>query len=406
MTAGSMRRLPCWIEGFVEFTEGLDLPPNLRLWTAISTLSGLLERRVWTSTKRGQVFPNFFILLVTPPGIGKSLVLRPAQRILKDTKTVHVAPDNMTKASLMDELQESLRTQLTPQGLMEYHSMTIVAPEFGVFCPAHDMEFLSVLCKLYDCDDSHRESRRGMKGEQIDISNPHINLIAGSQPDYLSQFLPEVAWGQGYMARTIIVYSETIHDNDLFSTNVFPNSLKSSLHDDALDILKMLGQMEWSEGAKDVIRAWQKTGMAPVPQHFKLKHYNTRRILNVLKLSCVSAASTSSNMIIKPEDAERAIFWLTSNEKSMAEIFTAMKGNSDYNVLQELQMYVVGESVRLKGKDLPESFLIGFLSGRTTGQNVLRLLELAERSRLIERVVTPSGVMKYRPGPGQLDPET
>jgi len=405
MTEGPRRQLACWIDGFIEFTEGLDLPPNLRLWTGISTLAGLLERRVWTATKRGQVFPNFFVLLVTPPGIGKSLVLRPAQRILRETKTIFVAPDNMTKASLMDELQEASRNILTPEGLLEYHSLAIVAPEFGVFCPAHDMEFLSVLCKLYDCDDAHRESRRGMKGEQVDISNPHINLIAGTQPDYLSQFLPEVAWGQGYMARTIIVYSEVITDNDLFTTNAFPNSTKAALASDAQDILKMIGHMEWSEDAKDVIRDWQRRGQAPVPEHFKLKHYNTRRMLNVLKLSVVSSAARSNEMTIEAVDAERAITWLTTNERGMRDIFSAMRGNSDYNVLQELQMYVVAENLRHGGKDIPETFLVNFLSGRTTGMNVLRLLELAERSGLITRVVT-SGGNKYRPGPGQLDPET
>lgn len=60
-----------WLEAFIELTEGLPTPPLFRLWSGITTLSAVLERKVWLPTMRQILFPNIFTLLVGPPGSGK-----------------------------------------------------------------------------------------------------------------------------------------------------------------------------------------------------------------------------------------------------------------------------------------------------------------------------------------------
>ena len=148
--------LPCWIEGFLEYTENLQLPRSIRLWSGITALAGLLERRVWTTTIRGPMYPNLFVLLVTPPGIGKSLIINPVKGIWQDTEQLHVAPNNMSKAAFLDVLQDSGRAVKIPNELemLNYHALNVAASEFGVLCPANDMEYLSVLTQVYDCDPS------------------------------------------------------------------------------------------------------------------------------------------------------------------------------------------------------------------------------------------------------------
>lgn len=401
------RTLSCWIEGFLDLTQHLQLADSLRLWAGITALSGLLERRVWTTTVRGPLYPNLFVLLVTPPGIGKTLIIDPVTDIWRQTDQLHVAPDNMSKAAFLDVLQDSGRMIKVPGELemLNYHALNISASEFGVLCPAHDMEYLSVLTSIYDCRPNFRDNKRSRDKNQIDIRNPHINLLAGTQPDYLAQFLPDVAWGQGFMARVILVYDDSVLDFDMFGEHVkLDKNLKAKLNEDAKAILEIVGNIAWTQEAQDQFRSWATGGYQPVPAHLKLKHYNVRRGFYALKLALISAVSYGHKEIQK-KDIMRAITWLTDVEAKMPEIFKAMKGNSDYGLLQELQLFVTQVFIS-GGKPLAESRLVRFLAERTASWNIPKIIEAAEKSGLIQKKLGPNGFEVWTPGDGQLGPET
>lgn len=62
-----------WIECFLEYTKGLPSPEIFRLWAGISTIAGMLERKVWVTTSGGTIYPNIYAVLVAPPAVGKCL---------------------------------------------------------------------------------------------------------------------------------------------------------------------------------------------------------------------------------------------------------------------------------------------------------------------------------------------
>jgi hypothetical protein len=402
MMTESSRKLNCWIESFVELTSGLVAPRIFRLWAGISTVSGLLERRVFTITANRPVVPNMFVLLVAPPGVGKSMILSETHDFWLGVKDIKLAPDNMTKAALMDVMVASGTTRTIDGMPWQQHALQIVASEFGVFCPAHDLEFLSTLTRLYDCGPSFRENRRSTEN-QIDIINPQISLIAGTQPDYLAHLLPAAAWGQGFMSRMLMVYSDEVIPIDLFDGPQEDLTLRTALKQDANVIGKLVGTMGWSLDAKTRISSWMKAGQPPVPEHFKLKHYVTRRTLFTIKLAMISSTSRGNGLVIDGHDVSRAIGWLTDAEAFMPEIFKSMAGNSDYDVLQELRLFVAGEYARTK-KPVHEQSIIAYLQRRTPVGNILNILRAAESSGLIERI-TKDG-KEWKPGLGELEPRT
>lgn len=348
------------------------------------------------------MYANLFVMVVSPPGIGKSLALNKVRKIWKKAGSIKVAPKNTTKASLLDTLEDAQRIVQTKDGMLTYNALQIVAAEFGVFAPAHDMEYLSLLSNLWDCEeDGHDDVKRSTKSVVID--NPvQISLVSGTQPDYLSQFLPEVAWGQGFMARTIMVYSGEIIKYDVFAETQFDPKGEAALIEHAKELIKRSGLTLWTEDAQDVFRQWNASGRVPEPEHLKLKNYNTRRGLQVLKLSLISAASRG-NELIEQEDVSRAITWLTDAEATMPEIFKAMKGNSDYGLLQELQLHVTQLFVANAGKPVHETRIVRFLAERTVSWNISKLMEAAERAGIIVRLAATD---TWRPGEGKLEPET
>jgi hypothetical protein len=401
---GNTRNLPCWIESFVDLTNGLMSPRIFRLWTAIGLMSALLERRVFTTSANSALYPNLFTMLVAPPGVGKTQALSRGRQFLLGAKDIKVAPNNMTKAALLDVLQASERRVVVDHTPTTFHGLQIISSEFGVFCPAHDLEFLSVLNDLYDCPTSYREHRRS-QSIQIDIPSPQLSIIAGTQPGYLSNLLPAAAWDQGFMSRMIMVYSDEKIRVPLFDGTAEDKGLAKRLEEDVLRIAALKGFMSWSREAKDLMVTWYEGGCQPEPQHFKLKNYNARRHLHVLKLSMISCASRGDSREIAAEDVRRGIQWLTDAEALMPEIFKAMSGNEDYSVLQELQLYVSSQYLANDSKPLHEQYLVAFLQRRTPAGNILRLIEVAEKGGLVSRVPLTEAKL-YKPGSGDLGPKT
>lgn len=370
------------IESFVKATNGLPSPEIFRRWTAIGVVAAALERRVWVSSAQSVVFPNLYTLLVAPPGVGKSMAIREGQKLLENSPGLSIAPEDVTKASLLDSLKESHRIfTVPPKHMIEYHSMFVGADEFGVLVPAHDLEFLNVLNVLYDNRPHYKETRRSREKPLI-MDDPQLNLLAGTQPDYLASLLPDQAWGMGTMTRIIMVYSGTAMRPKLFGAKL-KIDMKDCQHD-VDQIGQMFGEMAWTQEAEDALTDWYDAGLKPVPEHSKLKHYNARRVLHVLKMCMISACARNNDRLIELFDVERAKEWLLEVESLMPEIFKEMAGKSDGLIIQDLHFYIWDYWVKNGKTPIHRSKIDLFLMNRTPAYNVDNIVKTCVRAGVLK----------------------
>ncbi len=373
-----------WINKYVETTYQVPSPEIYRLWSAITAISGVLERKVWTTGSAGPIYPNLFTVLVGPPASGKDNAIRPIRELWSRVTGLHLSPDDVTKASLLDALQKAVRTVMNGSGPpMIFSSMAITASEFGVFFTHHDTEFLSVLNHLWMSPSIYIQTRR--TSGTVEITKPHVVLLSGTQPDYLSNFLPEEAWGMGFTSRLIMIYAPHAPKADLFAAF---NSNNETLIPQLRSIFELKGEFVWSTQAVAEINAWNQAGCPPIPDHNKLLHYNGRRALHVIKLSMISAASRTGQLFVTLEDFERAREWLLEAEKVMPDIFRAMSQKSDQQILMDLHYHVyrLWASVELsKRQPIHEREIYKFLSPRATSDKIPRLLELAQKLGYLRR---------------------
>lgn len=377
-----------WINSFMEYTDGITSPRLFRLWSAISAVAGAMERRCFANTSRGSVYPNMFVLLVGPPGTGKTESLKHIEELWYSVGKFHVSPNNMTKAAMIDSLLEAHRNIILESGkkMLDYHSLLIPSSEFGVLVPAHDLEFLSLLNHLYDNPKVHREKRRHFNsGKDTEIINPQINIIAGTQPGFLAHLLPEEAWSMGFTSRIIMVYCAYAPVVPLFGDDDLREGLYKKLKTELIEISDLIGQFSWDEKAADLLSKWHQAGMAPVPEHPKLVHYNPRRILHIIKLSMVSSTSSRRDLIIKPEDVNRARDWLLEAEDLMPDIFKDMVHKSDENIILELHMALT----KIYAKDkisIPAAKIYHLLQAKLPSERIAKVVEIAERSGVLARI--------------------
>ncbi len=381
-----------WITGYLELTEGLPTPPVYRLWSGIFAVGASMERRCWFSTVMNVLYPNLFALLVGPPGAGKTQAMTPAKRLLAQSKSVIMAPDDMTKAALLDEMSEHSRRVLYKGETIVYHPLCVVVSELGTLVNAHDLEFFSVLNDIFDNKDEHRSRRRGHNsGKELKLIRPGLNILAGTQPGFLNSLLPEEAWHMGFTARLLMIYAPGAPDVDLFDEFDDRSELARDLVAGLAARGKLLGPFSISEGAKEKLRLWNAAGLKPIPEHSRLAHYRSRRMQYVLKLSMIAACSARGTLEILPEDVQRAKDWLLSAEHVMPDIFRDMIQKSDSILISELQRFCwdlwVKSAARVENrKPVHRRSIMEFLALRCPADKAVRVLELVSQMGWLEQV--------------------
>lgn len=382
------------IETFVKYTEGIPSPEIFRLWAGISAVAASLERRVWVTTRAGDLFPNLYVMLVAPPAVGKGMSIDRVVQLWRDTKKLHVSPDSMTKASMLDALAASGRRIPIDNGarLVEYNAMAVGVEEFGVLVPAHDMEFLSFLIRIYNNPPNLNEVRR--VSTSVDIINPQLNMLVGSQPGFLGHLLPEEAWSMGFMSRMVMIYATFGPEWDIFQIAEGEPAIKKELITKLTQLTNLYGQYPFTDGFKQMFNAWKKTSFAPEPIHSRLSHYKSRRLQLILKLSIVSCASRGGSDV-DTVDLQRVQDWLLPAEELMPDIFREMGHKSDIQLIEAMHKAVWMTWSRDK-KPVPEMLLYGFLSDKCPSERAPKIIDVACKSGWFENL---KGAGMYVPKP-------
>jgi hypothetical protein len=393
------RKLPSWVDGFSAFTEKTGSPNLFRRWTGIFTVAAAMERKVQVITNKGALYPNLYVVLVGPAGSGKTVSTSAAYDLMLKLDEHHLAPTSVTKASMMDVLKESERKIVRPQDnppVITFHSVTIMSNELGVLIPAYENDFINVLTDLYD-NKRYSERRRTNKIE-IELNAPQFNILAATTPSYLNNLMPEGAWDQGFISRTMLIYSGKGEPVDLFDETPTDAKLQAALTADLTEIGDMYGKMKFTDEAVEAFRAWMKGKEEPVPEHPKLQHYNSRRQAHLLKLCMIASASQTSSCIVTLDHYAEALDWLVEAESFMPDIFKSMSMGSSNRVMDETWYYAYQRYMKDK-KPIPEPLLIEYISQRAPVHEVTRILEVMTKSGIFKTSVVSGAGVCYTPAP-------
>lgn len=370
------RRLKSFITTFIESSEPLGSPAIFRRWTAISIIAAALRQNVWVKTQH-RLFPNLYIFLVAHPGVGKTRIINEGKHITTKTEAIIQAPISMTFASLVDSLKKAeIELIRIPQGRMTYNAMYITADELGAFIHKYDNEMMAGLTAFYDPTPYRQTRRTGGKdneGIDVEIASPQLNILAGSTPQNLLNFLPETAWGQGFTSRIILVFSDHRILVDDFTDHGAPK------HDDLAADLKhisgLYGPFTVTQAYKDAVNTWRKAGEPPVPDHPRLIHYLTRRRVHLYKLSMIASIDRDDAMYLTEVDFFTALEWLVSAENTMADIFKAGSTNADAQAQDDIVHWLRIACLDPKA-GVSEQRIIQYARDKVPLHSILRIIDI------------------------------
>lgn len=394
MTA--IRELPDWIDTFLEYTDQVPSPEHFRRWAAYSAIAGVVERRVWSILRGKFCYPNLYVLLVARPGIGKTVAIDEVIDLWTHCGKIRLAPSGMTKAALIDHINEkhsNLMINGTPQ---MYHPLCIAAGEFGVLLPDHNIDFLNVLNDMWDCRTLF-EDRTRKDGHKI-VERPYINMIAGTQPAYLKLILPDVAFNMGFTARIIMVHAAFGVEQDMFAPFIAKEYLKDKLVADLKIMQNQIGVLEPSAEAREFISGWYWQREEDAPEHSLLTSYNVRRPQQIQKLAMISSISRDGEGVIEKQDYERALKMLLEAEKDMPQIFKEMASSEDTKELEEIMRWCFEYVEETGQQTVHETDLNNYINGRVPVHRIDFFLKALISSGKLEVVgVALPGQRQFRP---------
>ena len=390
------RKHPSWIDAFCEYTEGVGAPLIFRRWSAISAIAGAMERKTWVRSRNSNLYPNMYNILVGAPGVGKTMSLAPAERLWNALPDHHTAPTSLTKAALIDALNDAKRRIVRPgqqPPYVEFNSLLVLVGELGVFMASYDSDFMNVLTAIYD--GYQYAERRRTKDLKITIDAPQLNILGATTPSYLNSFLPEGAWDQGFLSRTMLIYSGEKILPPLFEETDRDENFFKSILADLKQIGDMFGRFEFTPEAGAAVSAWHQAGGPPAPDHPKLTHYITRRTAHVLKLCMVASAAESNDRIITLHHYQTALSWILDAEAQMPDIFRSMNTGGDARAIEEAWHFIYHIYIKEK-RPVAEHRLIRFLQEKVPSHSVERIVQVMVKSQILKQDVS-SGVLAYVP---------
>ena len=344
-------------------------------WAGVSAVAGTLRRHVWIEQKYFTWTPNFYIILVAPPGIvSKTTTANVSMNLLRQVQGVRFGPDVVTWPALAQALAGSLQhVELSPGVYTPMCSLTIESGEFGTFLNPADREMVDLLVSLWDGKAGAFRKLTKTQGEDI-IENPFINIIACTTPAWIEGYFPEYLIGGGFTSRSIFVYAETKRQYVAYPGLIIPDDFErvaAQLVEDLEVIAHLRGPFIITPDAIEWGESWYKAHYTNKPAHLdnnRFGGYLARKQTHIHKLAMVVSASQRDDLTLTPADLSYANECISNIEKDMPKVFERIG---------------VGESARGQSEILSTLTAYKRVPFQTLWQMCYRKLSMDEFSRAI-----------------------
>lgn len=324
-----------------------EAPRHMHFWSGVSAIAGCLRRRVWIDQAYFKWYPNFYIVLVAPPGIvQKSTTAGIAMNLLRKVPGINFGPDVVTWPALVSSFAEKTEGFEYNGGISIMSALTLESSEFGNLLNPQDKEMVDLLVSLWDGKPGSFEKKTKHSGNDS-VENPWINLIACTTPSWIAGNFPEYMIGGGFTSRCVFVYADAKEKFVAYPGLDVPANLEAQaqgLIEDLEHISKTLvGEYRLTPQAVAWGKAWYE-------RHYSVRSANldddrfggyiARKQTHIHKVGMVLAASSGDVMLITDEHLAIADQMVTDLEPDMQFVFSKI-GKSETALYAERLIWFV-----------------------------------------------------------------
>jgi hypothetical protein len=386
-----------WLDAFERYCAHMEAPREWIRWSGISVLSSSLKRRCYLWYRGIKFFPNQYIILVGPPGIGKGESINAAYALSDSAKSVNYIKDWHTPQEILEELAEGFQHmglkpgQVITTNVIQDHTCCIMAPELAVFLQQYD-NLHSLMCAWWDQNKFDYKTKN--KGKHV-IEDMSVSLLGGCVPDYVRSLSKDrlAPITGGFTARTIFVYAtekfQLVENNFGVPTQQI-SQLKDDLINDLKHITTLQGELSVS---KEAAKLWEETyrehNKRGVIDSDASTNFKSRISSHIIKTAITTCISESDTLIITRDQLRRAIEYVEGIRDKVDIVFRCV-GESPLAVsMNKVITYIDTVGVTsYKG-------LLRFIYRDATVEQLASILSILTQTNIIIEKINTKGEVEY-----------
>lgn len=322
------RKLTNWLDGYREYTELWEPPAIFNTWVGLLTLAAATQRRVWLEDANNRIYPNLFVVLVAPSGVGKTSAMREARGFIEAAISAdHISPSKITGAKLLQRMSAA-RMWDEDAGTMSPY--VIWAEELPSFLgpDSYKSGMIADLTTLYDCPDRWQKDTKNKGIDEIEA--PYLCMLAGTTASGIFDVLPPGSVTQGFTARLIFVHA-TYNERRVVEKPYTANHVKLAqwLTNDIQIISKLKGPARFSDFARTLwteyylSRPYAQDEFADV----RLQGYAARKPFYVKKIALLLSLAESDSLVVDAGHVERAFVLLNELDLTLRAVYEEIAPN-------------------------------------------------------------------------------
>lgn len=376
-----------FFDSYLHYTAGGEVPTTFNRWSAIVGIAALLERNCCVEFGHTEIYPNIYSMLIGSAGTRKSSAIKLMKKLLIKSGYQTIAAERTSKEKFLhdlskheDENEDVLEANLFNSNDRESSAVTpmfIAADEANDFFGINNMDFLSILGSLWDWEGKYEN--RIKSGSSDWIPNPTISILSGNTATGFSLAFPSSILGQGFFSRLLIVYGEpngrrvTIPRRPSDEETAHIIGLLQAIRMQCTGIYSFRGG---DKGSAFLLfdKIYQEYVAIDDP---KFESYSNRRIIHLLKLCLVVAASRLEKDITETSVIQ-ANTYLSYIEKLMPKALGEFGKARSADVTHKVMSYVYGSDGIVNMKDIWKQ-VEGDLEKPDELQQIIRKLLFADK---------------------------
>lgn len=392
-----MRALPSgtnWLKGYLTYTSDLLSPESFNLWTGISVIGSVLQRKVFIPVNEFICYPNNYIVLMGPPGTMKSTAIRAGRRFISEIPNIHLNTDSTTREKLIINFTNSFRDG--------HSSMTAHSSELATLFASSKLDMVNFLTDIYDSPPMWEHDTK--LGGRNTIRAPCLNLLAATTPDSFSKEIPVETSGIGLTSRMIIQFeSKPRIQRWRTPHSEIKSKLRGLLIEDLLRISTLKGEYELDSATDEFYDQWFRSQIeVPNTSGDKaLAPYFARKHTHVLKLSMIVAASERDDLVLCVDDIQEAMRILADTEQHMSQVFAGYGANPLAFSLQQIFLMILDSGMEGMGYQP----LLRIFQRDVSQEDLDRVLSTLEKTGQITRKPGASDLVYVATAVLQAEPE-
>lgn len=315
-----------------------DAPDRFFAWTSFALLGAVMKRKFFFKAGTYTIYPNQFIILVSPPGVGKGTTINAVQDLSDRCGNIlNIVKDRVTSPKIIQRIADGWNTppsfigQQLSVGKKE-HSCLILSTELSMLVGASE-NMLDFLCEGWD---RHKYEYDTKNAGSAFVTDMCLSLLGATVPDFIQNIDKNRAMSirGGFTSRCLFIFEDTparqlLHPPPLGADPKSKAAL-DSLENDLKHIAALAGgEFKYSNKARDIYDRFILAEKATMKDDTEAVQYFKARIeAHILKLAMILAISRHDHLIIEELDMMEAICHIKMVLSNIEKVFRG-SGDSD-----------------------------------------------------------------------------